>query len=576
MLPSSIQIFSGTSGVESQVPPVPEKATTAGFKSFYLQMEMEEPTPLPSLEFDLKSDVEDEGDTDVEGAGNIHNNSDSFSDADDALELPEIPAGPLADDFFESVVSRSELATPNKGYLTSAKDDDLPAAVAQTPTATKPSIQHSSPSGIHLLQVAAHIEPIESEPVTPVLTSSEPRATATLIMAAPQGQADVARSERPRPVEPQSERGNAIAAGIPRRPHNDHVPATSAVSNENAAPGIQSPDQIAVSSAFGQQPSPQSLAGHPDRSVNRAEKTDPKANLILKPGHSLGQPSEETRAVSNRIPIEPNDPDDAVLGQKTTPRQIPEGYQLRTSQADQINPVLQQQAPASRQILNENPVSAVKILSTAAAPISPIGIAPTVPLSPSGASRLSVEQALSQRVFGALSSDDSISEADTIASTAAIDTDLVDVSRSELSKLTLPSSTPTESMRAETARSAAVQMAQALGRQPDKPVEIALNPEELGRVRIALTPSDTGLAVTINAERPETLDLMRRHIEQLAVEFRRLGYENVGFEFSGDGAGTSDQSESDNPVQSVQETESESSDIAQISRGSSTGVDLRM
>jgi len=47
---------------------------------------------------------------------------------------------------------------------------------------------------------------------------------------------------------------------------------------------------------------------------------------------------------------------------------------------------------------------------------------------------------------------------------------------------------------------------------------------------------DTGISVLITAERPETLDLMRRHIDQLAEEFRNLGYEDIGFEFTGSDA----------------------------------------
>jgi len=61
--------------------------------------------------------------------------------------------------------------------------------------------------------------------------------------------------------------------------------------------------------------------------------------------------------------------------------------------------------------------------------------------------------------------------------------------------------------------------------------EITLNPEELGRVRIAMTASDAGMTVTLLAERPETIDLLRRHIDQLARELRDLGYENPTFEF---------------------------------------------
>ncbi|PCH74971.1 MAG: hypothetical protein COC12_02400 [Rhodobacteraceae bacterium] len=86
-----------------------------------------------------------------------------------------------------------------------------------------------------------------------------------------------------------------------------------------------------------------------------------------------------------------------------------------------------------------------------------------------------------------------------------------------------------------TARAVASQMADALSNAQSKKIEIALNPEELGRVRMVLSTSDAGISVSILAERPETLDLMRRHIDQLTEEFRNLGYVDIGFDFSGDG-----------------------------------------
>lgn len=100
--------------------------------------------------------------------------------------------------------------------------------------------------------------------------------------------------------------------------------------------------------------------------------------------------------------------------------------------------------------------------------------------------------------------------------------------------------------RPETARMVAVQIADAMIKAQNNKIEIALNPEELGRVRMVLTSTDTGVSVSIVAERPETLDMMRRHIDQLAEEFRKLGYEDIGFEFSGGGAsGTFDKDGTD-------------------------------
>lgn len=90
--------------------------------------------------------------------------------------------------------------------------------------------------------------------------------------------------------------------------------------------------------------------------------------------------------------------------------------------------------------------------------------------------------------------------------------------------------------RPETPRLIAAQLAQALVAKGERNVEVALNPEELGRVKMRVTTSDTGITVVIQTERPETGDLMRRHINELADEFRKMGFENVSFEFSGGGA----------------------------------------
>lgn len=78
----------------------------------------------------------------------------------------------------------------------------------------------------------------------------------------------------------------------------------------------------------------------------------------------------------------------------------------------------------------------------------------------------------------------------------------------------------------------AAQISQALANAPDRPVEIALDPVELGKVRMILNTSEGHLIVQIMAERPETSELMRRHVAQLESEFRNIGYDDIGFEFS--------------------------------------------
>ncbi|WP_164738308.1 flagellar hook-length control protein FliK [Frigidibacter oleivorans] len=78
------------------------------------------------------------------------------------------------------------------------------------------------------------------------------------------------------------------------------------------------------------------------------------------------------------------------------------------------------------------------------------------------------------------------------------------------------------------------QVADHLATGPDRPVELTLAPEELGRLRLTLTPVDGGMTLSVAAERPETLDLLRRNIDGLARELQSLGYAELSFSFAQD------------------------------------------
>lgn len=65
-------------------------------------------------------------------------------------------------------------------------------------------------------------------------------------------------------------------------------------------------------------------------------------------------------------------------------------------------------------------------------------------------------------------------------------------------------------------------------------VEIRLQPEELGRVRLTMLPGDLGVTVQVSAERPETLDLMRRNIDMLEADLMERGFTNLAFSFGED------------------------------------------
>lgn len=59
---------------------------------------------------------------------------------------------------------------------------------------------------------------------------------------------------------------------------------------------------------------------------------------------------------------------------------------------------------------------------------------------------------------------------------------------------------------------------------PGQVLDIMLRPEELGRLRMVLAMQDGMPVLHVTTERPETLDLIRRHLDHLLEEFRAQGF----------------------------------------------------
>lgn len=74
--------------------------------------------------------------------------------------------------------------------------------------------------------------------------------------------------------------------------------------------------------------------------------------------------------------------------------------------------------------------------------------------------------------------------------------------------------------------------------------ELILEPAELGRLRFDLITRGEQVQVTLSAERPETMDLLRRHAEDLRQEFRAAGLDSGTLNFSQWGGGAERQSQS--------------------------------
>lgn len=81
--------------------------------------------------------------------------------------------------------------------------------------------------------------------------------------------------------------------------------------------------------------------------------------------------------------------------------------------------------------------------------------------------------------------------------------------------------------RPDLPRAVVQQLADVLPRASRQGVEITLSPEELGRVRLTVSTNDAGGTLMVAADRPETMDLIRRHLDVLLQTFRDQGYSGL-------------------------------------------------
>ncbi len=136
----------------------------------------------------------------------------------------------------------------------------------------------------------------------------------------------------------------------------------------------------------------------------------------------------------------------------------------------------------------------------------------------------------------------------------------------------------------ETPRLIANQMAEALAMKGERNVDVALNPKELGHVNMRVSVTETGVSVMIQTERAETGDLMRRHINELADEFKRMGFEDISFQFSGDEASNQSGGRGEANTQAGRSTGHGDEDLADLSAEPMTqslnlgevGLDMRI
>ena len=122
------------------------------------------------------------------------------------------------------------------------------------------------------------------------------------------------------------------------------------------------------------------------------------------------------------------------------------------------------------------------------------------------------------------------------------------------------------------------QLIEAIRQSPERPVEIALHPEELGRVQMMMVTAEGSIQIVFTAERSETLELMRRNIEQLSEEFRNLGYDNINFSFGQDGDGPMREEREKRFLMSIEDNAEPhgANDLSAYVGLSGVGIDIRI
>ncbi len=111
--------------------------------------------------------------------------------------------------------------------------------------------------------------------------------------------------------------------------------------------------------------------------------------------------------------------------------------------------------------------------------------------------------------------------------------------------LTLPAPLPLQTDRAPVKSvepsplppTLAPQIVQTVHHAATDTIELTLNPEELGRLRFELTRNGEHMHIALTADRPETLDLLRRNADALLAEFRQAGYGGASLSFGQSGQG---------------------------------------
>lgn len=114
-----------------------------------------------------------------------------------------------------------------------------------------------------------------------------------------------------------------------------------------------------------------------------------------------------------------------------------------------------------------------------------------------------------------------------------------------------------QALRPQAANHIMRQLGEKLVSGKENVIEIVLSPDELGNVRMFITQGSS-LSVTIQAERPDVADLLRRNTADLEDELARAGFSGADISFSDEGHGGESANQQRGPLQGYEQVEFES------------------
>lgn len=133
-----------------------------------------------------------------------------------------------------------------------------------------------------------------------------------------------------------------------------------------------------------------------------------------------------------------------------------------------------------------------------------------------------------------------------------------------------------EARQAELARSIAVQIAQHAQPGGGSVVELQLSPEELGSVKFLMSLSESGLNIVVQADRPETQELMRRHLDQLQAHFLSLGFGETSISFGGGQSDAPSGHDRDADAVATPSVDDEGGQFRETRAPTGIGIDIRI